>query len=753
MLPGRPEPGTACLLPNVKKPFLFLIEHLLFKKIKAGGVKKMERKKRLDEIHGQIMELKDRFKHLGYRLIQEGERLKNPGCPPDDVLFQEVAEETKKFKLLTEKLAAAGRALSWSGLNGGVDSLDKMEEMWKGLAGHLTYLYVLEQQTEQAIALVKRAMQATLPGKQLSAELESFKKKLRYYEEVLSRNVDDEEAAEMRRQFLTGVHPLIAFLRLAEEYLGDHEEASELFLVSAREFGNLLTVAAARGNLILPQSDQKGAERNEEEVKIKYEAKKVKEVEKKESGSKSYSGYLDEMNVEPVAGRKLNQRERLVEQIFNLIRDGKLGPAFWLNCYCEQVWEKAPLPSWLIKAVEIAEVVEGDGGVAAGWLSYIYKHNNFESLLEKKTGGENKLVFSLFSAASLLRPALVAPGSGAPLLLKKIGGLPGGIQELCAVLAGNGEQVGLDWKKELQALSHEVTTWQKRNQKLTLASPLAVKLWEKMQEEGELLYKLLQPVKENAKGALEDIRMLVSYLREENNLKKEVADLYYGMQDSKESLEIFHIPGSWQVLARLREALKLAERWLKLHERITKNKEARTPQKDDLREPLLSARKDLEGAARKYGDDTMVSAGIALCERVFDSLEKYFQERRTEIPTAEVLSALELSKNPQLKLKPSWKPKAETVEKLGKALVELLNEGEVNTGKAETKNDDLEFAVRKEAGTYNLSNNDTALPTPNLRKTWERDEVLSPQERDFLMNTLRSFYKERTEQQQDLNES
>jgi len=100
----------------------------------------MERKKRLDELHLQITELKGRFKELGLKLVEEGERLKNPGFPPDHLLLQDVADQVDSFKLLSEKLEKAAGDLSWSGINGGIDSLFKMEEIWQGLAGHLTYL-------------------------------------------------------------------------------------------------------------------------------------------------------------------------------------------------------------------------------------------------------------------------------------------------------------------------------------------------------------------------------------------------------------------------------------------------------------------------------------------------------------------------------------------------------------------------------------------------------------------------------------
>ena len=437
------------------------------------------------------------------------------------------------------------------------------------------YLCVLEEQARQAMSVVKRGMEASLHGEKSFAELDDFRKKIRYYEEILSRDLEDTETAELRRQLLEGVHPLNALLRLAEEYL-DHEEAALLFQVSEEEFGTLLTVAAARGSLVLPDPVEVSVDKNvvetekienrgNDEVKEENMIKEIIEVEEKSQETEAAEKIEEwnegsalpqenEVEVEYSNGGEQGPVKSLSEQIFNLMREGKLEPAFWLSCYCEQRFGETPFPSWLIKAVEVVEVIEGGGGPAEAWLSYIYSNHDFAVLLEEEPLEERRMAHALLGFAALLKPAVVAPGSGAPKLIGQLKGLPRGFSEISAYFTAH---------------------------------------------------------------------------------------------------------------------------WLKLHGRISYNGEdAISFRRDDLLRHLQSAREGLEEMVRKYGNEGQISVGIFFCERAFDMLEKKRSIGEREIASAEQIASRELSKNPQLKLDPSWTPKEETVEKMGRALLELLNDEE-----------------------------------------------------------------------------
>lgn len=645
----------------------------------------MRRKKQLDELHIYLEELKSRFEQLSSRFMVEGERLKSPGCPPAPAFLAQVSEASREFQLIADKLGQMAEELSWSGFEGEMDSLVQLERFWRGLADYLAS--ELKRQIRVARILVEKAKGADLPGEEGSEEFKGFREKLYHYEELFSRYVDEEETVELCHRLSEGTHPLNAFLRLSGENLGCRE-STELFPVVAAEFGMLIAVAAARKNLVFSEYNEITS--------------------------------LPISVVEPFRIKQQDLRERVPRLICSLVRDEKFGPAYWLTCYHEQKFGDAPVPSWLIKAAELAGIVEGNDGPAAKWLAHIYTHSDFEALFEEPAG-TRRLAFNLLAVAALLRPALVAPGSGAPALLEKLGDLPKGLEVVCAAVAG-WERSSSGQKEEQDILSEEVQRWQKRNQKLTMVAPLAAKLWEAMQEEGGLLYRLLRPLQEKDDKAVDDIRELVDRLRGEDDLKREVGRLYRRMQEKEAQPNIFHVLGSWQVLARLREALILAERWLKLQEKVTEVEEVViVPRYDKLLVLLQSSREELVRLAQRHQGNILVGLGADLCRCALGSLEELLQRGWTKVLTAEEQASVEFGKNPQLKLGPLWKPKEEAVERLGEALIELI--------------DDLKVGERGEkAGGNGFADILSAEPF-ELEEMLEK-AILTPQEREFIKDNF-----------------
>jgi|Deesub1362A_J573_1020465.scaffolds.fasta_scaffold00080_103 hypothetical protein len=415
-------------------------------------------------------------------------------------------------------------------------------------------------------------------------------------------------------------------------------------------------------------------------------------------------------------------RVRLSGLICALLRERRLEPAYWLACYHKQKFGAPPAPPVLIKAVELADIIEGDGGPAARWLAHAYRHPDFREVRAGQPGEAGRLALNLLMVAALLRPALAAPGSGAPEALAGLDDLPPGIAAVGDLLAGRG-QADPGWEKELEALSAEARSWQRHNRKLYMVAPLAAKLWKTMQKEGELLQRLLRPVIEKDTAAADEIRSLVNRLRDEDELKSEIARLYRRMQEMDAQLDIFHILGSWQVLARLREVLDLVERWLGLQARLTEaRKQAAAPGHDELRKFLQAARDDLDGVLRQYPDHPLVAAGVSLCGHALALLEEFLRRDRKTAPGAEELAARECGKHPQLKLEPFWMPPAEAIERLGKALVELL--------------DDLPAEQREGAVEKGRFAEMLAAESAELDRLWGDDGILTPQEKKFIRDTF-----------------
>jgi len=364
---------------------------------------------------------------------------------------------------------------------------------------------------------------------------------------------------------------------------------------------------------------------------------------------------------------------------YRLLQEGRLEPLFWLSSYARQKSGQTAVPPMLVKAVELAAAVQGEDSPAARWLEHLYRQLDYVSLHRRApTPGQQKGL-ALLITASLLRPALVAPASGALELLRRLSQEESFLAH-CPFLEPFWEKKSPErnthLERSLESLAGEVETWERRNQSLSLASPTADSLWNSLRETGGLLQNLLGPVKENDGQAVAEVERLVSCLRRGDNMKKELAMLYRKEHKVKEQ-DIFHIPGSWQVLVRLEEAIRLAERWLKLRRKISDGLEYENlVQGDALAEALGLARDSLQKIAAREEQHPLVEAAAALAHRALVNLER--EHLQVGVPRRERLTeemaARELRLHPFLRLQPGWVPDEKTVERMSRALLELLQE-------------------------------------------------------------------------------
>jgi len=654
----------------------------------------MDRKKKLDELQGEIEQLREYYEQLGLKLIELGEGLRSAGARPDQAVLQEAMAAARKLDLLARKFKEAAGTGELSGTGTGTDagcgwgwgweadSLQELEMLCGELAGQL---YAQEAQEEHEAD--EREAQETQEAREVDA-----------WDEQETREVDAREAQEV-----------------------DVHEAQE-----GREIGYLQPEPPAyyRGEPYSPPAaalqDRGGAEGGEG-------------PDKGPGGEERVEG-ADEGSGE-VPGEEF--RVRLHRHILGFLGEARLDPAYWLACYGERKFGKAPVPSHLILAADLAAIVEGDGGPAAEWLAHLYGQPHFYSLLEQEPPGERREALSLVLFASLLRPALVAPGSGATALMIRIKGLPGKLGEITARVADAGQASG--WmEKKLDTLSYQAACWLERNQKLTLASPPAVKLWNRMLEQGGLVERLLHPVAEKKTGALGEVKSLLKALQGEENLKKEVAMQYSAMKLMPEKTDIFHIPGSWQLLSRLQEALKIAERWAK----VVGEAAQRTPllPAEQLQEYLEMAAAGIQETERRHSGSELVASCAALCRHALEALKGGPGVEDRDLAPEE-LAALECGKNIHLKKKPPWQPSESAVERVGKALLELFDHTATATDDSSAAGTDVpesgEGGPDDEAAPSKKGPRLTG-PAEDLDSIWENN-LLTQQEKDFIKDTLRNI--------------
>ncbi len=381
-------------------------------------------------------------------------------------------------------------------------------------------------------------------------------------------------------------------------------------------------------------------------------------------------------------GKKtLHFQGNLEECLFSLLGEHKYGPAFWIAHYCKQKHGKTPVPPLLIKALELSRVIQGEDGPAASWLSIVYSDFEFYSYLDFEEKDQSDLVRKLLFLAALLRPAYVAPESGALSLIIKIN-LPGDLektQKLLTEWVGKEKRNEENKKKEKQqSIAQEAQDWLVRNKELHMASGVASNLWKKMQEPGAPLDNLLTPVIENDLLALEQVQSTIVYLKDEGNIKIEIAKLLEEPHPLKSSSEFFFVPGSWQILEHFREALNIAERWMRASEDVCTYKEAGKLTEKEIRHFVRIAREELIGFSYRYEEKQFLHTAIHHYKKALESFEQTPLKGHQKSLQGEELMQLETSISPQLKLKPLLKPEKEKVMRMGKAFLNLFDNQESN---------------------------------------------------------------------------
>ncbi len=438
--------------------------------------------------------------------------------------------------------------------------------------------------------------------------------------------------------------------------------------------------------------------------------------------------------------------EKLDEQIYNLIQEKHLDPAYWLIRYAEKGFAAPPpVPSALLRALEFSQIVEGDGGPASLWLSHVYRQDEFKSLVkEEPAAGARGTAEKLLTFASLVRPALVAPGTLAPAMLEKMVGLPLYLEKICAVLSPWNADISTE-EKNMAEQARELLDWHRQTKgKGLVSSHQVVQVWEEMQQEDGVLYELLRPIVEKDYEVSEGIPELIRHLKDEENMQGCVTQIYRSMQYLVGPLDFFEIPDSWQLLSRFREVVKLAESWMQQIQQSQQvdaalQEESSTENNSEdvcLGTLIVAAREGLQELATGHPEDRLMAAAISFCEDALLALDSLRKQERPAVKSAEKLVSLEVSKNNQLRVQPPWEPGVKELGSRGEKLLELLKRGDL-TGAAELS---AQFIASDEnhpaiVDTEDLEENPVAeAETPS-------DEGLDYLEQTFKRRTLNSRNK------------
>jgi hypothetical protein len=234
------------------------------------------------------------------------------------------------------------------------------------------------------------------------------------------------------------------------------------------------------------------------------------------------------------------------------------------------------IPVWLLRALALSRHVSYPNGDIALQLA-----QDFGSYDGVEVAAEGEALCLLVAAAAL-RPALVAPDTGAWAVLRGLtagAGLPN-FQRYVRCIAEYGERnpaiaqhtlsdelSPVVWRDRMEDLLREVGAWRVRFLGMRSSFAPATEVWRRWLRPDGLIHALLDPLTLDAHG-LEAVRGQVERLSNEGQIRWEIADTdrrWLGRRNGpditvrRDALE--------QLSERLRESVVFARRWIALQER------------------------------------------------------------------------------------------------------------------------------------------------------------------------------------------
>lgn len=260
-----------------------------------------------------------------------------------------------------------------------------------------------------------------------------------------------------------------------------------------------------------------------------------------------------------------NQRDGLAAHLTTALAHPALRPRYLL-------------PSWLLQSLALAPHLRQPDGEIAALLTTAMEQYNAGVFADANPEWNHGLRFLL--AASAMHPALLAPNTGAALILRDLRLKEGlaGVYDYCQAVAAFSEKLQplnpralkgvrdqAAWEAEMQALLGQARPWFTQAPRMTLKYAGATKVWRRWLEADGVVSRLVLPVLESDTSRLSDVRNLAKRLSDPAEIDREVQDTDRRLNRRVTGPPI--IGGALtQLRTHIRDALSLARRWIDLEE-------------------------------------------------------------------------------------------------------------------------------------------------------------------------------------------
>jgi len=383
--------------------------------------------------------------------------------------------------------------------------------------------------------------------------------------------------------------------------------------------------------------------------------------------------------------------------VWRLIIEDRLGLAYHLACYNQLIYldQKPQLPAWVVRAVSLARIVRNPVGEIAQHLKNDFGSFDEGCFAAGRSEWNHAVRFLLVAAA--LRPALLAPGSGASSILRSLRPKEGLVHlyRLMEVVADYSDKLQpLDptaleqardlavWHSDLNSLSQDVEGWCIQAPRLSTIYQPATQVWRKWLEPGGIVHSLLLPVRQNNTAALDEVIREIARLSGEAEVWTEIRSTHRRVIGRRRGEDLTG-KAVYQIRAHLQPALEFARRWVELQKsRPGQSRGFAQKQAEQLRDRIWreygEIGKELD-AFKGLNESAMIRSGVVCCRRALENLRILFDPAgRLQFgePDLKHVLNVDLLRIPSLRLNEEWEPEEFPSEDFVRGLLKLICEND-----------------------------------------------------------------------------
>lgn len=568
--------------------------------------------------------LRDRAKQVAQELERAAASLKDPGVLPNEALNSSIASLRTEYQAVHEVLERSANELgipvtvelgSWC--------ISDLEVLARSIEASVA-ARTAEAQRSSALGILQRIQSIRVLSGDPTTHAGALSEAERLAVEI--QNAPSGETPAMVGQLVAGGHPLAALLRLVEHARDLTEGECELCRDSiASAFGANLAIAALLGRLTTTQGSSEPtppeavdlaapppnavevpsrfpvAPADPGEIQLAVETATERDLselvpdtaaEPAESAVEPPEPVLADIPGAPgetaaelarraLESRYSSQRLRVLEAlVWRLVADGRLAAARQLDRMHGQLSEgaTASLPDWLLSSVILGQLLRSSTGSCAQELEKLF--SGFSTSCFLPGNDEWNEATRVLMAAGTLLPAILAPVTNAPSLLRELEFGPelSELSRFCKVIAGFGDRghpldpnslkdvtAQADWHARLGTLRSEVESWLKQAPTMTMLYAPATKVWQILVKAEGALHQLLAPIRTDGMDRIDAVRHECQRWKNPAFVDQEIQRTFRSLTKTKKAAKI-EARALQQLQARVREATKLADRWIVLQE-------------------------------------------------------------------------------------------------------------------------------------------------------------------------------------------